>query len=66
MKRAVYARPNKPMRISIKHRDGFGKLQPIRVVEPVIVDKFTECHVTPDDVAARMVAYLGPQATSSR
>lgn len=61
MKRAVYARPDKAMRITIKRRDAFGKLEPIRVVEPVIVDKFTECHVTPDDVAARMVAYLGPQ-----
>ena len=60
MKRAVYARPNKPMRISIKRRDGFGKLDPVQVVEPMIVDKFTECHVTPDDVASRMVAYLGP------
>ncbi|TIV25943.1 MAG: methyltransferase type 11, partial [Mesorhizobium sp.] len=57
----VYARPDKPMRISIKRRDGFGKLQPIQVVEPMIVDKFSECHVTPDDVASRMVAYLGPQ-----
>jgi phospholipid N-methyltransferase len=27
----------------------------------VAVDKATECHVTPDDVAARMVRYLGPQ-----
>lgn len=61
MKRAVYARPDKPMRISIKGRDGFDKLQPIPLVEPTFVDKFTECHVTPDDVAARMVAYLGPQ-----
>ncbi|MDG4889705.1 methyltransferase type 11 [Mesorhizobium sp. WSM4887] len=60
MKRAVYVRANKPMRIPIKHRDGFDKLEPIQVVEPVIVDKFTECHVTPDDVASRMVAYLGP------
>lgn len=25
------------------------------------MDKFTECHVTPDDVARRMVEYLGPQ-----
>lgn len=60
MKRAVYTRPDKPMRISIKHRDSFGELHPIQLAEPVIVDKFTECHVTPDDVAARMVAYLGP------
>jgi phospholipid N-methyltransferase len=33
----------------------------IELVEPVIVDKATECHVTPTDVAARMVEYLGPQ-----
>ncbi|RWD98340.1 methyltransferase type 11 [Mesorhizobium sp.] len=61
MKRAVYARPEKPMRISVKRREGFGKLEPIQVLEPVIVDKVTECHVTPDDVASRMVAYLGPE-----
>ncbi|AZO33558.1 MAG: methyltransferase type 11 [Mesorhizobium sp.] len=61
MKRAVYTRPDKPMRISVKRRDSYGKLEPIRINEPVIVDKLTECHVTPDDVASRMVAYLGPQ-----
>lgn len=32
---------------------------PAPVHEPVYVDKATECHVTPPDVAARMVDYLG-------
>lgn len=33
----------------------------IETAEPLVVDKFTECHVTPDDVARRMVGYLGEQ-----
>lgn len=61
MKRAVYFRPDKPMTIPVQRRDRFGKLAPVAIAEPVTVDKFTECHVTPDDVAARMVDYLGPQ-----
>ncbi|TIS37521.1 methyltransferase type 11 [Mesorhizobium sp.] len=62
MKRpAIYSRPAKPMRIAVKRRDDFDKLEPVTIADPVIVDKFTECHVTPDDVAARMVRYLGPQ-----
>jgi len=28
--------------------------------EPLEFDKYTECHVTPLTVAARMVGYLGP------
>ncbi|WP_245433119.1 methyltransferase type 11 [Mesorhizobium sp. WSM3866] len=49
------------MRIEVKRRDDFAKLAAPQIVEPVTVDKFTECHVTPSDVAARMVDYLGPQ-----
>ncbi|MES0159488.1 MULTISPECIES: SAM-dependent methyltransferase [unclassified Mesorhizobium] len=60
MKRAVYTRSDKPLRIPVRRRTGFDKLEPVQVAEPVFVDKATECHLTPDDVAARMVAYLGP------
>lgn len=61
MKRSVYSRPNKPMTFPVRRRDDFEKLETIAISEPVIVDKATECHVTPDDVADRMVSYLGPR-----
>ncbi|RCS21494.1 methyltransferase type 11 [Phyllobacterium salinisoli] len=61
MKRpAIYSRPSKPLTIPVQRRS-FGAVELIEVSEPVTVDKFTECHVTPSDVAARMVEYLGPQ-----
>ncbi|WP_048647516.1 methyltransferase type 11 [Nitratireductor soli] len=61
MKRAVYRRPNKPMVLAVQRREHFGDLEKVELAEPVMVDRATECHVTPDDVAARMVDYLGPQ-----
>jgi len=60
MKPSVYNRPNKPSFIPVKRRDDFQDLPKSGPVEIVTVDKFTECHVTPPDVAARMVRYLGP------
>lgn len=35
------------------------KMKTLNIKEPIFVDKFTECHVTPNDVADRMVNYLG-------
>lgn len=58
-RRAIYTRPDKPMTIPVKRRDRLGKMQPVDIVEPITVDRSTECHVTPGDVAARMVEYLG-------
>jgi hypothetical protein len=60
MKRDVYSRPDKPMFVPVKRRRDFDALPKVAAVEIVAVDKFTECHVTPPDVAARMVRYLGP------
>lgn len=60
MKPSVYRRPDKPMRLTVHRRDGFAKLEKIDAPEPLAVDKATECHVTPEDVARRMVRYLGP------
>lgn len=57
---SIYRRPNKPMRIPVKSRDDAAPLEKIESRPLVAVDKFTECHVTPDDVARRMVQYLGP------
>lgn len=61
MKRSVYKRPNKPLVIPVTRRRDAPALEAIDTPEIVAVDKFTECHVTPDDVAARMVEYLGSQ-----
>lgn len=59
MKRSVYSRPAKPLAMTVKRRDDFEPIAPAEPVEIIAVDKFTECHVTPPDVAARMVHYLG-------
>lgn len=59
MNPAVYSRPAKPLRVPVKRRDDFDKVAIVAAPEIVAVDKFTECHVTPPDVAARMVDYLG-------
>lgn len=62
MKRpSIYYRPDKPLDIIVRRRERFGALTTMEVAQPVVVDKATECHVTPGDVAARMVDYLGPQ-----
>jgi hypothetical protein len=59
MKPSVYRRPDKPLFIPVTRRDDFEALPKAEPVEVVAVDKFTECHVTPPDVARRMVGYLG-------
>ncbi|WP_313026833.1 methyltransferase type 11 [Brucella sp.] len=56
----VYKRPNKPRFVSVKQRDDFAPIAKAEPIEIIAVDKATECHVTPDDVADRMVGYLGP------
>lgn len=59
---AIYSRPDKPLTIPVTRRRGIESLENrSEMVEPLTVDKATECHVTPDDVARRMVDYLGPQ-----
>lgn len=59
MNPAVYSRPAKPLHISVRRRDDFAPIVKTAPAEIVAVDKATECHVTPSDVAARMVDYLG-------
>lgn len=59
MKPSVYKRPAKPLYIAAKPRGDFAEVEIVSGPEIVAVDKFTECHVTPPDVAARMVRYLG-------
>ncbi|MCA0948527.1 hypothetical protein LCM08_26655 [Salipiger pacificus] len=58
---AIYSRPNKPLTIPVRKRGEVAPLAQIEAPEIITVDRATECHVTPDDVAGRMVEYLGPQ-----
>jgi len=60
MKKSVYSRPNKPMSIPVQRRHSV-EIKPQVLQEPIIVDRESECHVTPLDVARRMVSYLGSQ-----
>ena len=61
MRRKVYTRPpGKPLRIAMRHRNLAPEVDPTTLPPPLVVDKATECHVTPQDVADRMVDYLGP------
>ncbi|EQA97259.1 SAM-dependent methyltransferase [Sphingobium sp. HDIP04] len=59
MKPSVYKRPAKPLYMTVTRRRDFEALPKAEPVEIVAVDRATECHVTPPEVAARMVAYLG-------
>ena len=60
MKPSVYTRPAKPMHLHVNRREDFAPIAKATLVEIIAVDRATECHVTPSDVAARMVGYLGP------
>lgn len=60
MRKSVYTMPNRPRRVAVKEGRGAPRLDPIEAPELVTVDAATECHVTPDAVAGRMVAALGP------
>jgi hypothetical protein len=60
MHKNVYSRPaGKPATCPVtKRRQNAEPLPVVALPEPLFVDKSTECHVTPPDVAARMVDYL--------
>ena len=60
MNPAVYKMARRPMPLTVKRRVDFDKIEAPAVPEIVAVDRFTECHVTPPDVAARMARHLGP------
>lgn len=61
MKRNVYSRPDKPLKIAVREISRTEKPEHKPLPTPVFVDKATECHVTPNRVAFRMVEYLGPR-----
>jgi len=55
----VYTMPRPPQRLEVRRRGDFAPIVAGPVPAIITVDKATECHVTPPDVAARMVQYLG-------
>ncbi len=57
MNPSAYTRPNKPSAVLVTRRRD-KTAQPVDVPQLIAVDARTECHVTPQDVAARMVQYL--------
>lgn len=59
MKPSVYRMAKRPAFVPVKRRDDFPKVEAAPLPEVVTVDRATECHVTPMDVAALMVGYLG-------
>lgn len=61
MNPAVYQMAKRPQRIQVKQRRDFKAPDLKETPEIVIVDKATECHVTPPEIARRMVSYLGRQ-----
>ncbi|WP_299011334.1 class I SAM-dependent methyltransferase [uncultured Shewanella sp.] len=58
MKIPVYRRPNKSNTMKITKRVKVAPLAQLATVPVITVDKFTECHVTPDNVARNMVSYF--------
>lgn len=68
MKPSVYKRPDKPAFVVVKDRRAeqdaaYAKAKELEAARkggaPLMVSARTECHVTPPDIAARMVAYFG-------
>ncbi len=55
----LYRRPpNKPAKIQIETPVFYSSEPKNEVLDVPLVDKSTECHVTPSDIATRMVDYL--------
>ncbi|MEP2387369.1 MAG: methyltransferase type 11, partial [Hyphomonas sp.] len=47
------------MFIPVQRHNSGPILEVWKIQEPLVIDRAGECHVTPADVAARMVDYLG-------
>jgi len=58
MKSSLYQRPNKPKTITVHKREGAPEMALTTPMDIVTLDRSTECHVTPPDVAAYMVDVL--------
>lgn len=61
MDASVFKRPNKPKFVYVKDRGKLSLEGSTSVLSALpVIDKNTECHVTPLDVAKRMVIYADP------
>ena len=60
MNKDLYTRPHKPKRLTVTRRGAVPSQALAPLPEILEVDTFSECHVTPASVAARMVEHLGP------
>lgn len=58
MDASVYTRPNKPKTTPVSRRQAPAVPEFSDSAAPLAVHADTQCHVTPPDVAARMVGYL--------
>lgn len=58
MDASLYKRPNKPRTMEVTPRRDDHTIKELEVKEPLMIDAGSECHVTPEDVARRMVEYL--------
>lgn len=58
MNPSLYARPNKPRKMTVTRREDAPEMARPQPVEILEVDSFTECHITPDEVAETMASYL--------
>jgi len=59
MDASLYRRPNKPRTMQVTQRREAPAMALPVMPEIITVDTYSECHVTPLDVARRMVDYLG-------
>ena len=60
MNPSLYSRPDKPRVMDVKRRESVTADRPETLPEVVAVSRETECHVTPPEVAMRMVECFRP------
>jgi len=58
MRKEVYSRPNKSFKTKAAQKVARPVVGIQELKAPLVVDKFTECHVTPKEIASRMVEFL--------
>lgn len=58
MNASIYTRPNKPRRMEVKNRRDAPEVAHPSPPEILEVDAFTECHITPAEIAENMASYL--------
>ncbi|MCH9640064.1 MAG: methyltransferase type 11 [Betaproteobacteria bacterium] len=59
MDKSLYQRPRKPTQLAVIRRGEVPNQAFPELPEIIEIDRFSECHVTPMNIAAQMVEYLG-------